>query len=333
MNVFSLFCSFLPLILCTTHDITLENLNYSFQLVNFFYQRQLKDVSYKTQFVRAHTQLHSFINQQFETDPIELFKSLEENRNFHLGHFVVCNITAVFMKNMAFYIWVDNSFESFFTNSKCLMKWLLRSMDWTKAREILRILLSIHWRFLPRTRENYWKRRLENYKFIYHHYNPGDKDAFLHVFYSLRSQILSYNERVPTKTSFKRLFKLFNLYRVHFLSTDREKLGEISKLPPKFLFSLIFRLSYGQLVKLINNSFKFSLGTLSNFEMFQKALQVYRKEIKLSTISTNKAFKSSSEFIKFVRESTESDANIFDLDEEEWWILKGILVLIPIYIH
>jgi hypothetical protein len=70
-----LFLLSLSLIACgLNHELTLNNLIYSYGKVKQLYLKQIDDASFTGRYEKAHKQLKEFLLQCYKNSPVELFK-------------------------------------------------------------------------------------------------------------------------------------------------------------------------------------------------------------------------------------------------------------------
>jgi hypothetical protein len=344
MKIF--FFLFFSFAVCSDFVITMDNLTNSYDRVKRSYFKYEKDKSFWPQFRDSHSHLNDFLVQTYETDPINLFRKLEMSQNFQLCFIVIGCIQLTLNQLFCSHLWKEHLSakivhkkvgEKFFERTRYFMRMIVRREDWDVGKEILRILLSLQKKFLPRlsfeSEIKLVERRLKGYKFLHDRFDPSDSDAILESLIHLNSMALVFNKNYFHINLLNRKFiKLFKIHQFHFLSYRKKLPWDPSKLDQKFLYFILFPISIRNFFDYMKTPHELSLKHLTGLDVFQKIFKIYKETIKPKSFSINDAMvNSSSEFIKFVRESI--DSNIFDLDERELWYLKGVLCLIPIYIY
>jgi hypothetical protein len=338
---FSLFISF---VVCSDFVITLDNLTNSYDKVRRLYFKFDKDEEFWDQFNGSHSHLKNFLVKTFETDPIGLFQKIEKSQNFQLCFIVIGCVQLSLNKKMSTHLWEEHLCaqsvpktiaKKFYRWSKEIMHRIVRSEDWSKSKEILGILLSLQKKFLLLLGSSAKKEvqmRLAEYKFLCGQFDPSDFDTFLGTFVHLKSMALDSNGNFHKNLLNRKFIKLFKIHQIHFHLYRKELPWDPSKLDPKLLYFLIFTVRYRDFSDSMKTPPKLSLKYLTGLDVFQKTFTIYKETIKPNTISINDAMvNGSSDFIKFVRESI--DSNMFALNESDHWYLKAILCLVPIYIY
>jgi hypothetical protein len=340
MKFFFLF--FISFVACSDFVITLDNFTNLYDRVKRSYFKYEKDGEYWDQFYDSHCHLNNFLVQTYKTEPIRLFRKLEMSQNFQLCFIVV---GCIYHKKYCSQLWREHLnarilpktiAKKFYRWSKEIMHKIVRREDWSsKSKKILKILLSLQKKFLSLLGSGTKKvveRWLAEYKFLYDRFDPSDSNAFLGTFVHLRSIGMQFNGNCHETLSIRKFIKLFKIYRYHFLSYKSKLPWDPSKLDPKFLYFLIFKVKYCYFFYYMKAPPRHPLPFLIDKKVFQKPFKVYKEMAKPKIVNINDAMvNGSSEFIKFVRESI--DSNDFDLDDCNHWYLKAILCLIPIYIY
>jgi hypothetical protein len=345
MKIFFNSCLFISFAVCSDFVITLDNLTNSYDKVKRVYLKYEKDNAFWLQLHGSHSHLKNFLVTTYRTEPIKLFQKIEASQNFDLCFIVIGCIQLALSNFTSCHLWKRHlsahsapktAAKKFFKRTRYFMRIIVRRKDWDVGKEILRILLSLQKKFLPRlgseSEIKVVERRLKEYKFLYDRFDPSDPDAILGTFVHLKSMALDLNEEFLKDPLIRRFIKLFKIYQYHFLSNGMKLPWDPSKLDPMFLYFLLFNVRYRNFSKYMKIPLNHPLTYFKDFNVFQTTFKFYEETIKPNTISINDAMvNGSSDFIKFVRESI--DSNIFNLDESDHWYLKAILCLVPIYIY
>jgi hypothetical protein len=333
-DIFLIFI-FLSFVFSSDIDITMDNLSYSFNNVKANYLKCKEDQSYWNQFIRSNNHLAEFLKETYEANADELFQRVEQRKDLYLAHCVLGIIDSLIKKGNTWTFWIDH-FEDIgsdlFKRTNKLMKVMVKRQDWANSKKVLKSLLLIQKRFLPLIRDHGLcrraQKRLEEFEFIYAKFDPDNKDAFLNLFHRLSSLALNHTGNVSKDSLIGKSINLFKVHRYHFLSFDRERYGNISTIPRRFLYSIVVAkfVTKVQFIDILKKRCACSLKSLQKLNCLEKAFQFYQPPDNPFD-SSNVEF--SLDFITFVRESIDSGVTTFDLNESDLWLLKAILFMIP----
>jgi hypothetical protein len=328
------------------YDYDRNNLIYAYRNAKNLYQRQLLDESFQPLFVKIQSALAAFVVEEFRRNPLELFNLVREEGSFQFVHFVIGVLNSAFILEInTLWIWEEHLrrvvCKGFFRRSKDLMNFVVRRKDWPENKEILAALLLIQRQYLyqlkPRERTLQKVRQwIEEYEIILRSFDPSNLDGFLRLFEKFQAIANNYERKVIFEFDLRdfpifKSFKLFKLYCFHFYKYNWDKL-DIFTLPPKFVCMISLGFSR-------RGAFDFLLnpngGYLIDFQVFirefKKIKKAFEAESQTRILITDITSQRFSEFYTFLCSCLDSNVNICNFKQKEFWFLEVILHVLPIF--
>jgi hypothetical protein len=339
MKFFSFFLSFIACGL--NHEFTLNNLIYSYGKVRQLYLKQIDDGSFTARYKGTRKQLKKFLLQCYQNCPVELFQKVEYHHDFQLAHAVIGTVNSLILNQRSSPVWVehllrDMSPTMFFDRAKKLIRIIVERKDWLTAKEILRVLLRIQKQFLHKLDYNEFpkvKARLEGYQFIHDWYDPNDKKIFIDLFRHFHLLATKHKGTVPTGSSVRKSFKLFNLYRFHsFNHNIWKQFEDVSKIPRKLVFiMLVPSYSISRVFQFFNRPSPSQIPDLFRLSLYFSVVTAYIGKVKEGFISMDH-LRRSPHFSEFMRSCIKSPNEYHKiLGKIDFWLIEAYFHVLSIF--
>jgi hypothetical protein len=294
-------------------------------------------------FAKYHKQIDTFMKDLLANDPIELFKIIWENGNREMAHFVI--LTAIWSNDRLSFSGPDLSTNRasffFFQRSKVLIRSVIRRKNWTEAKEIVAILLSLQRKFLYQLDSNEFsrlnvKRWMRQYDFIYHAFEPRNQNDLFQTFHDLhwlaKEHTALINKNEPSKFPLLKTLGLFQVHCQHFNNYYWEDL-DLSTISPYLLYHVFFyNCPKRTIFRNLRHPHDYIIPDRNWYpDSFFKIIHLYEGKFGVRFGSSVKSFQRSSRFCKFLQSCLDSKENIYNLGEREKWLIEASLRIFPIF--